>query len=101
MKTNISACLFFLFSITGVNTYGQKVDKKQSFDSHFKILDSLASTTKGDTIYTGRYVESISFMEKHTKIHSSTSGNFYGRLGFTKENLRMWHEWYDRRYRKK
>ena len=95
---NMSRYLTLLLLVIGVNSYGQKISERQSFNTHFKILDSLASVTRNDTIYTGRYVESISFMEKHTKIHSSTSGNFYGRLGFTKENLRLWHEWYNKRY---
>lgn len=91
----------FLIFFIGIHVHGQNFNARQSFDHHFKILDSLSFCTSADTIYTVKHVESVSFMEKNTKIYSSTSGNFYGRLGFTKEDLRMWHEWYEKKYSKK
>lgn len=91
------ALIAFLL-VAGAKSYGQKAKAKKSFANHFKILDSFALLTNTDTIYEIRCAQSVYFMEKNTKIYSSTNGNFYGRLGFTKENLYRWHEWYRRKY---
>ena len=85
--------IIFLLAASS-NSFGQRAKTKQSFAICFRILDSLALLTNTDTVYAVKSVESVHFMEMHTKIYSSTTGNFYGRLGFTKDNLKQWHEWY-------
>ena len=94
---HIAVAILLLVSL---NSFGQRVNTKKLFVTHFNILDSLASLSNVDTVYSVNSVESVHFMEKHTKIYSSTSGNFYGRLGFTKQNLEQWHEWYKKKYGK-
>jgi hypothetical protein len=90
--------LIIFLLVASSNSFGQRVKTKQSFAIYFRILDSLALVTNTDTVYAVKSVESVHFMEKHTKIYSSTTGNFYGRLGFTKHNLEQWHEWYRKKY---
>lgn len=72
---------------------------KAQFAYHFKILDSASKNNKRDTIYCCR--ASANFMEYHTEIEAGTMGSYFGRLGFTKEALNIWHNWYDRKYRRR
>lgn len=79
--------------------FGAKDSTQRLFSYHFKILDSAAIESRVDTI--GGFIQSVSFMEKHTGIESGTEGSFLGRLGFTKTALKHWHDWYNKRYKKK
>jgi hypothetical protein len=100
MSFNYSMKPFFiiLFLALVSNSYAQNAKVKKSFAAHFKVLDSIALITQIDTVYAVQSIQSVHFMEKNTKIYSSTNGNFYGRLGYTKENLGRWHEWYKNKY---
>lgn len=99
----VLVCCFCIYNETCFAQKSQVFDAKDStqrlFSYHFKILDSAAKGSRVDTI--GGFIQSVSFMEKHTRIESGTEGSFLGRLGFTKTALNQWHEWYDKRYKKK
>lgn len=100
MKVIILAICSFVLSIT---VAGQNLpindSLKKDFAFHFKILDRAAKKSKADTIYCCR--GSTGFMEKYTDIESGTMGNILGRYGFTREALRQWHEWYNKKYGRK
>lgn len=91
--------LVFLIGITNYSYAQTKIDKQ--FSQHFKILDSLTKKSISDTVHTIKYSKSIAFMERHTKISSSTHGNYYGKLGYTKNDLKKWHQWYNIKYKSK
>jgi hypothetical protein len=40
-------------------------------------------------------------MEAYTGIVADVDGDYFGPVGFTKEDLRKWHEWYDKKYGRK
>lgn len=62
------------------------------FTYHFRVLDSIANNSFIDN--TLRCVESIQFMELNTKISSCTDGTYFGKMSFTVEDLKAWHNWY-------
>lgn len=70
------------------------------FKNHFIILDSVVNTNKNDTIY---YccTSSISFMERNTHVDAYSDGTLLGKLSFSKSDWYKWHEWYDKRYKRK
>ena len=70
------------------------------FVHYFSILDSAAAEVKSDTIV-HCCIGPIAFMETSTKIPASSHGGFTGKMYFTKNDLKRWHEWYDIRYGKK
>lgn len=77
---------------------GQDVDSLQKqFAYHFKKLDKAAKKSKADTIYCCQ--ASANFMERNTPVETGTMGNILGRWGFTRQALRQWHEWYDKKYK--
>ena len=74
--------------------------KRLMFLKHFALLDSAVSANPNDTIYRCCKA-SIDFMVKNTKIEISTDANIAGRLSFSKSDLAMWHDWFDKRYKKR
>lgn len=99
MARNIAFILFLSFCITNC---AQKIitsrDKKD-FVYHFRIIDSVAAVTIGDTLV--NITESIAFMEKETNIEASSDGTYFGRLACTKSDLANWHKWFDTNLTKK
>lgn len=96
----LAICLFVLNTIMlGQNATNKGDSLKKEFAYHFKILDRAAKKSKADTIYCCR--GSTGFMEKYTDVESGTMGNILGRYGFTKQALRKWHEWYNKKYGRK
>lgn len=67
---------------------------------HFKILDSAAQLPPKDSCYHCCY-SSIQFMEQYTGIEAEVDEDYFGPKGFKKEDLRKWHDWFDREYRNK
>jgi hypothetical protein len=69
------------------------------FQYHFKVLDSVSKASPKYTFY---YCcnPSIKFMEVNTSIEAHSKGTQLGKLGFTKEDLQKWHEWYEKKYKK-
>jgi hypothetical protein len=67
---------------------------------HFKILDSAARTPLKDTVYHG-CGNSVEFMEEYTRIEADVDGDYFGPIGFKKEDLKKWHEWFDKEYEQK
>ncbi len=107
-------CILFISSVISCNNKAkQQATKKQEprdislghripgsiFLSHFGILDSASKPSTNDTIYCCS--PTVEFMELQTGISSSTDRDYAGPLGFLKEDLRKWHEWYDKEYRQK
>lgn len=56
-----------------------------SFEHHFKILDSVVQQQPLDTLYRC-CASSIDFMEEKTEIEPSSPGDFSGRSYFTKKD---------------
>ena len=96
----LAICLFVLNTvILGQNATNKDDSLKKEFAVHFKILDRAAKKSKADTIYCCR--GSATFMEYQTKIETGTMGNVFGRYGFTREALKQWHEWCNKKYGRK
>ena len=78
---------------------GLQTDKdstvKANFTHHFHILDSIANVNINDTVYVGA-TPSIEFMEVNTGIEAHSEGTLIGKINFSKQDLRKWHEWYDK-----
>jgi len=70
------------------------------FVYHFRILDSVAQKPPEDSCYHCCYT-SIEFMQQYTGIDADVDGDYFGPIGFKKEDLRKWHEWFDRQYKHK
>ena len=68
-----------------------------SFELHFKILDSVVQQHPADTLYRCCSL-SIFFMEEKTEIEASSPGDFIGRRYFTKKDWEKWYEWYRNKY---
>jgi hypothetical protein len=105
----ISIMLLGLFDCCNSNKQSNKnaVEKNintemadTSFKYHFNILDSAIRAKPNDSIYTC-CSPSIKFMEVNTGIDAHSDGTLLGKLVFSKEDLRKWHEWYDKKYGKK
>lgn len=97
MKKTISILL--LISVCSFSVYAQQGKQSvEQFKYHFRILDSVAKVTTSDTL--SNCIASVQFMEKHTSIEASTDGNYFGKLTCTKNDLKRWHEWYQKKYAK-
>ncbi|HRX92571.1 MAG TPA: hypothetical protein P5158_00560 [Chitinophagaceae bacterium] len=70
-----------------------------AFLHNFQILDSVVKTKPKDTLYQCCY-HSIAFMEKNTRIEADVDGDYIGPIGFKKEDLKRWHDWYDKEFLK-
>lgn len=68
-----------------------------SFEHHFKILDSVVLQNPLDTLYRC-CSESTFFLELKTEIEASSPGTFFGRTYFTKRDWEKWHDWYRNKY---
>ena len=87
-----------LFSCTNSKT--QKFLKKGSSDTllyqqyvnHLRILDSAAHTFPDTVIHC--CAKSVDFLEKISGIPATSNCSFVGRMFFTKDNLKRWHEWF-------
>jgi hypothetical protein len=84
-----------LYSQTNDLIFHQNKDKL-NFQYHFNVLDSVAFLNKSDTI--ACCFNSIYFMETNTKINGEISGNYFGKLFFTKNDLLKWHAWYNNKF---
>lgn len=106
MITRLFAIILMCSSIYCSNT-NRKLDSQDSnkamddttFKHHFNILDSAAKANPNKDIY-ACCTPSIKFMEVHTGIGARSDGTLLGKLTFSKEDLRKWHEWYDKNYKK-
>ena len=67
------------------------------FLQSFRILDSAANTHPRDTFYNCCYYY-VDFMESTTGIVANVEGDYAGPTGFTKADLRKWHEWFAKKY---
>src|SRR5687767_8200107 len=68
-----------------------------SFEHHFRILDSVVRQNPLDTLYRCCTL-SMFFMEEKTEIEPSSPGDFIGRRYFTKKDWEKWHSWYRNKY---
>ena len=66
-----------------------------TFEYHFHILDSASAANPLDTICTC-CTRSIKFMEVNSGISANSDGTLLGKLSFSKEDLKKWHDWYDK-----
>lgn len=66
---------------------------------YFKVMDSLVLARSTDSTFACK--SGIYFMETETGIISSGETTFFGRFDFTRDDLVKWHEYYDRRYKKR
>jgi len=80
-----------------INPNKQLADSE--FVQYFRVLDSAAAEVKSDTIV-HCCIGPIAFMEINTKIPASSPGGFTGKMFFTKNDLKRWHEWYDKKFKK-
>lgn len=78
--------------------YIETSGKNQERVYYFKIMDSLVSASPHDSLY--ECLNCIRFMKKETKIPSSGRYTYFGQLEFTKQDLKRWHEWYDKTKKK-
>jgi hypothetical protein len=106
--------LFVLFSVLSCKTNKHKESNLSERDvvqieslsgadssgylSCFRILDSAANANPKDTFYNCCY-DYVDFLETKTRIIANVDGDYVGPTGFTKNDLRKWHEWYDKKYR--
>src|SRR5688572_24748597 len=63
---------------------------RDSFEQHFRILDSVVKHQPSVTLYRC-CTTSIDFMEEKTEIEPSSPGDFSGRRYFTKKDWEKWH----------
>lgn len=70
----------------------------KDFIHHFQILDSIAHTNSDDTLYVAG-TPSIAFMEVNTGIDAHSDGTTLGKIKFSKQDLRKWHQWFDKYYK--
>jgi hypothetical protein len=103
MKTFVLLILSVFLSIFWTNLFSQESHalanagkKKKQFNYRFRILDSAANASSSDTIICCSY--SIHFMEKNTKIYGEGYITYFGKLFFTKNDLKKWHVWYNKRF---
>lgn len=91
-----------IFSIVSLNSCGSSNKlferKNEELTYHLKILDSVMAITAEDSIYC--CPQSIIFMEKQTGIDASSDGTTFGKLFFTREDLKKWHVWESDKKRK-
>jgi hypothetical protein len=108
MKIILICFIVFSSSLIGCNTAFKQTNKNSlksnissdtTFEYHFYILDSARKAYPKDTIYSC-CTPSINFMEIHTGIEGHSDGTLLGKLSFSKDDLRRWHEWFDQ-HRKK
>jgi hypothetical protein len=95
--TSIFFCILML-RITACSQKGKKSEEWQ-LEYHFKVLDSIAKATPSSNILLN-CPESVKFMQTKTGIEATTDGNYFGRFSCTTEDLRRWHEWYDKKNNK-
>jgi hypothetical protein len=74
------------------------IKRYQDFKYHFSILDSVSIRAVNDTVY--KCSASVEFMEENTGIEAGIDGDYIGPLGFLKNDLRKWHEWFDKKYKR-
>lgn len=65
---------------------------------YFRIMDSLVAVAPNDTLY--ECLNCVRFMKDETGIPSTGKVTYFGQFDFTKEDLRKWHDWYDKKYNK-
>ena len=88
------------FCLTSFIGNSQSLNRGQ-FVIYLNQLGSLSSKSIADTIYSSKIGNAIKYLEMTSKIPSSIHGNFYGKFGFTKQDLIKWHNWYSHKYIKK
>jgi hypothetical protein len=96
MKRNYFILLFVIISFSSIGQSADTIANDTMLDSlfkhHFNSLDSavLSKRTKRYYCCSG----SINFMEKNTRIISSSEKTFLGKISFSIIDLIKWHEWY-------
>lgn len=90
-----TSCQVARHSIEGKD---KTIEKGSSLDEqfiyYFSVMDSIASRELIDTSF--RSIELGRFMSKQTGIEGEAEGTYFGRLYFTKKDLRRWKRWYKR-----
>lgn len=99
MTKNIVFVLFLSLCITSCAQKIVSNRDRKTFEYHFRILDSVAAKTNGDTLV--NITEPIAFMENKTDIEASSDGTYFGRLAGTKSDLDNWHKWFNENLNKK
>jgi hypothetical protein len=110
MKMTLTWVCFFC-CLTACNTNRKNSDKisglqtdkdstvKANFAHHFHILDSIVNANINDTVYVGAS-PSIEFLEVNTGIEAHSDGTLIGKITFSKGDLKRWHDWYNKKYKK-
>jgi len=86
---------------TKVDSYSRtnvRVDSLWNY--HFNALDSAVRANPKDTVYYCCTTD-IQFMEVRTKIEAKSDGTLFGKLSFSKDIWKQWHQWYKKNYLKK
>lgn len=97
--------IFFVLVVINFTACGNKRANKLTneaqaqFEYHFAILDSVMKASRGDTIFHCCF-QSILFMQKHTKIIATPSGDILGKSSYTESDLENWHRWYKEHFPK-
>lgn len=79
--------------------YIDSKSKTVKWQYYLKVMDSLVLARSNDSTFVCK--SGIYFMETETGIISSGETTFFGRFNFTRDDLVKWHEYYDRRYKKR
>lgn len=104
MKIVVKAIAVLYLVIITCNAQGQEYyikakDKKTAFIYYLKSMDTIVNKNPSDTSFF--CINCVRFMQDETRIQSSGKTGYFGREGFTKEDLQKWHEWYEKKYGKK
>jgi hypothetical protein len=71
-----------------------QVDSSNLHSYYFKVLDSIIANNPFDTSILCQ--KAIKFMENQTGIKASFDGNYFGKMLFTRKDLIVWKEWYNK-----
>jgi hypothetical protein len=89
MKKSIYLVFFLVVnsSLFGQAYYIKTEDKIVEFEYYFKIMDSLVTNNRNDTLFTCR--NCIILLEAETKIYASGKLTYFGVFDFSKNDLKI------------
>lgn len=78
-----------------INTSKKNIERAY----YFRIMDSLVAASPNDSLY--GCINCVRFMKDETEAPSSGKITYFGQFDFTKGDLRKWHAWFDKKYKKR
>ena len=108
MKDKFVICVLIIFVFLSCKIFKEKgtvytydysniVHKDSLLIHHMKVLDSVVSRKRKDTVYFC-CISSIDYLQKVSKIGASTDGTLIGRMSFTKGDWQKWKDWFEKKY---